>query len=250
MRILQIQHWKPKFEFNTSDFFAARGDEVDDLLLFAGEPEPDPILYDAVIVYGGYMSAYDDEGNPWIPVEMRYLERCLKAETPILGICLGSQLLARVLGARVYKSPKPEFGFKRIVLSDEGRVDPAMKGLAANGAGGFLAIEWHADAWDLPAGAMRLASDSAWENQAFRYGPNIVATQFHLEFTQPHMAWAIAKSGGEMPADAAGEEPAAFAAPSPRYAEIQGNMETLLSGFLGCYEARPKEWIVSRTLSV
>jgi GMP synthase (glutamine-hydrolysing) len=151
----------------------------------------------------------------------------------VLGICLGSQLLARLLGARVYKSPKPEFGFKRITLMAEGRADPVMSGLVSGGNQDFLAMEWHSDVWDLPAGAVRLASSAAWENQAFRYGPNVLATQFHLEFTQPHMAWAASKSAGEVPADPTGEDLASFSAPGPRYDEVRRNMETLLSGFLG-----------------
>jgi len=248
MRILQIEHWPAGFSYDNAGYFARRGDEVEDLRIYAGQPCPDPSRYGAAIVYGGYMSAYDDAGNPWIPAELRFLEACLVAGTPILGICLGSQLLARLLGARVYKSPAPEFGFKRISLTAEGRADPVMgalarpasgaaegpgEGAAARDAGDFLAMEWHADAWDLPAGATRLASSAAWANQAFRYGPTVLATQFHLEFTQAHMAWAAEKASGEVPADPNGEGLAAFAAPSPRYDEVRRNMETLLEAFLG-----------------
>ena len=94
-RILKVQHWQPEFQYNDEDFFAQRGDRVDHLLLFAGEAAPDPRLYDLAIVYGGYMSAFDDAGQPWLARELRFLEECLKAGTPVLGICLGSQLLAR-----------------------------------------------------------------------------------------------------------------------------------------------------------
>ncbi len=84
--------------------------------------------------------------------ELRFLEECLKAGTQVLGICLGSQLLARLLGARVFRSPAPEFGFKRLRLNHAGAADPVL-GRIGDDSGGFLAIQWHDDAWELPAGA-------------------------------------------------------------------------------------------------
>jgi GMP synthase-like glutamine amidotransferase len=235
-RVLKVSHWRPEFDYNDAAFFAGRGDRVDQLLLFAGERAPDPRRYDLVIVYGGYMSAYDDSGHPWIPAELRFLEACLKAGTPIFGICLGSQLLARVLGARIYRSPAPEFGFKRITLNAAGASDPALGSLVGAGDD-FLAIEWHDDAWDLPAGAELLAASAAWPNQAFRYGPDVLAIQFHLEFTQPHMAWAVSRPGEPESADPLREERSAFAAPSPRYGEIKLNMEKVLGRIMSRGEA-------------
>jgi GMP synthase (glutamine-hydrolysing) len=231
-RILKVSHWEPRFEYNDAGFFARRGDSVENLLIFAGEQAPDPEPYDLVLVYGGYMSSYDDSGHPWITDELRFLERCLKAGTPVFGICLGSQLLARLLGARVYRSPVPEFGFKSIRLNAAGAADPVL-GPVGGPDGSFLAIEWHDDAWDLPAGTELLAGSEAWPNQAFRYGPEVLAIQFHLEFTQPHMAWAVARPGAAESADPGREEVAAFSAPSPRYGEIQESMEGILRGILG-----------------
>ncbi|HOX32680.1 MAG TPA: type 1 glutamine amidotransferase [Spirochaetales bacterium] len=234
MRVLQVLHRKPAFELNNAGFFSRRGDEVSSFLCFAGEPAPDPRELDAVIVYGGFMSAYDDAGHPWIASELRFLEQCMDAGLPILGICLGSQLLARLLGARVYASPAPEFGFKRISLTPEGLADPVLGALGRDPAspGSFLGLEWHSDAWDLPAGAARLARSGAWENEAFRYGPGVLAIQFHLEYTQLQIAANLAKGGSDLPADPEAEDPASFAAPGPRYDEIKRSMERLLEGFL------------------
>lgn len=233
MRILQLVHWEPRFSYNNAAYFSRRGACVETLKLFAGEPAPDPRRYDAVIVYGGYMSAYDDAGNPWIPDELRFLESCLKAERPVLGICLGSQLLARFLGARVYPSDAPEFGFKRLRLTEAGAEDPALGRLANYPSCHFLALEWHNDAWDLPSGAVRLAESDAWANEAFRYGPLVLGIQFHLEFTQAHMAYAVAHNAGKLPADPEAEPPEAFVASGARWDELADNMERLLEGFLG-----------------
>jgi GMP synthase-like glutamine amidotransferase len=230
-RILGLRHGKEGFEYNNAAFFARRGDVSEFAHIFEGEEPPDPRRYDLVIAYGGEMSAYDELASPWIPRELRFLEACLKAGTPLLGLCLGSQLLARTLGARVYRSPSPEFGFKRLRLTPEGLADPAL-GALAEGDRGFLALQWHDDAWDLPAGASRLATGAAWPNQAFRYGPGLLALQFHLEFTQAHMAWAVAQPGAGGSDDPEREDPASFAAPGPRYDELRSNMEKLLGRLL------------------
>jgi GMP synthase - Glutamine amidotransferase domain len=229
-RILSVQHWAPRYGYDNEGFFARRGDRVENLLLFAGEKAPDPRLYDLVIVYGGLMSAYDDQACPWISRELAFLEDCARHGTKILGICLGSQLLARMLGARVYRSDHPECGFKEITLTATGRRDPELGSLGDEG-GRFLSLEWHDDAWDLPSGTELLASDAAWPNQAFRY-ENMLAIQFHLEFTQPHIRGFIEAPGFVRSSDPAGEEPDRLVAPGPRYAEIAGNMETLLEAML------------------
>lgn len=254
MRILQIQHWEPRFVYDSVGYFERHGDMVDDFGFFPGPggrstifDEPDPEGYDAVIVYGGYMSAYDDAGHPWLADELRYIERCARAGTPLLGICLGSQLFARMLGARVFRTPVPEFGFARILPTPEGAAHPAFGRLFAPAGGPvaasadaeaaasspFTGLEWHEDAWDLPSGATRIATGDHWENQAFAYGDRMLAIQFHLEFTHEHMRAAFAEERENLPRGPACADPEAVLADRASFDATARSMELLLDGVLG-----------------
>ena len=239
MRILQIQHWAPRFDYDSAGYFARHGDTVEDFGFFPGPggrstifDEPDPGRYDAVIVYGGYMSAYDDSSHPWLVDELRFIERCAKAGTPLLGICLGSQLFARMLGARVFRTPVPEFGFAPLRPTPEGAAHHAFGPLCA-GRDCFTGLERHEDAWDLPAGAVRLAAGNHWDNQAFAYGERMLAIQFHLEFTQEHMRAAFSEERENLPRGPACADPDTVLADRAGFDETARNMELLLDGFLG-----------------
>lgn len=135
-------------------------------------PTPEDIL----IVLGGPIGAYDDAHYPFIVGELRLIDRSLKQNIPILGICLGAQLLARALGARVYPGPQKEIGIAPIELSAEGR-SSCLKQLASD----FEVLHWHGDTFDLPRGAIHLASSQITLNQAFEYGSRVLALQFHIE---------------------------------------------------------------------
>ncbi len=132
---------------------------------------------DLLIVLGGPIGVYDAEAYPFLDREISLLERRLGRQQPTLGICLGAQLMARALGARVYAGSFKEIGW--------GSVDVTSDGLAscisplADAASKVL--HWHGDTFDLPSGAKRLASNAHYENQAFSYGRHALALQFHLE---------------------------------------------------------------------
>lgn len=134
--------------------------------------------YDGFLVLGGPMGAYEEESYPWLAAEKRYIESIIRSGKKLLGICLGCQLIADVLGARVYQGPGPEIGWHEVSVAD--RADSYLRGFPQN----FLGLHWHGDTFDLPAGATRLASSQLYENQAFSVGEQILALQFHLEFGQ------------------------------------------------------------------
>ncbi len=128
-----------------------------------------------VIVLGGPMSANDD--TPFLRQQLRSLELALTSNTPVLGICLGAQLLAKAAGAPVYKNANKEIGFFDITLTKDGQHDAVLGNLNQR----ETVFHWHSDTFDLPQGATRLATSLSTENQAFRISPSAYGLQFHPE---------------------------------------------------------------------
>jgi GMP synthase (glutamine-hydrolysing) len=137
----------------------------------------DPLSPDIVAVLGAPVGAYEDSIYPFLADELRILERRLTAERPLVGICLGAQLMARALGARVYPGSAKEIGWSSIQLTREGQNSP-LRHLESGPV-----LHWHGDTFDLPKGAVRLASTPITQNQAFSFGRSALAIQFHPEAT-------------------------------------------------------------------
>jgi GMP synthase (glutamine-hydrolysing) len=131
---------------------------------------------DLLVVLGGPIGVYEAESYPFITREVTLLEYRLRQDLPTLGICLGAQLMARALGSRVYGGHIKEIGWGSIMLSEAGS-SSCLKSLGK----GSPVLHWHGDTFDLPASASRLASNENYDNQAFAYGRNALALQFHLE---------------------------------------------------------------------
>jgi GMP synthase (glutamine-hydrolysing) len=139
----------------------------------------DPLGPDVLISLGGPIGAYDEHDYPFLIDELRLIEKRLTADRPTLGICLGAQLIARVLGARVYPGPQPELGWAPLVLSTAGRHSP----LSALAGEMTKVLHWHGDTFDSPHGAVHLAATSMYANQAFTWGRCTLALQCHPEVT-------------------------------------------------------------------
>lgn len=186
MKVVVLQHIACEPPGAYEDVLHARGVELHRVELDEGEPLPDWRAFDGIVAMGGPMSATDDAELPWLASEKRLIAEAVRAGTPFWGVCLGVQLLASSLGARVYPGEAPEVGILPVSLTREGRDDPIFGSLPDN----LLTLQWHGDTFDLPAGALRLAGSRAYPNQAFRVG-NAYGVQFHLEVS-PEMAreWA------------------------------------------------------------
>jgi GMP synthase-like glutamine amidotransferase len=186
MRVLVLQHIACEPPGVFEDVLRERGAELHRVEVDEGDALPDPHAFDAIVAMGGPMSATDDDELPWLADEKRLIAEAVRADVPFFGVCLGVQLLASALGARVYPGPRPEVGLLPVTLTDAALVDPVFAGLPRE----LVTLQWHGDTFDLPAGAVRLASSSAYENQAFRYR-NAYGVQFHLEVSAEMAAeWA------------------------------------------------------------
>ena len=139
--------------------------------LWNGDPVPAPDTLDGLIVMGGPMGVHDEAEFPWLAQEKALIRSVIGQNKPVLGICLGAQLIATVLGAKVQKNDHREIGF--FPLTGDGRHFPKH----------FTAFHWHGDTFELPGGAVHLASSQACKNQAFQYNARVLALQFHLETT-------------------------------------------------------------------
>jgi GMP synthase (glutamine-hydrolysing) len=132
---------------------------------------------DLLVVLGGPIGVYEGKAYPFLAKEIRLIERRLVSGRPVLGICLGAQLMAKALGARVYKGKKKELGWGALTLSAAGKASP----LAVLGRASVL--HWHGDTFDLPEGATLLASNEVTPHQAFAWKRHGLALQFHVEVT-------------------------------------------------------------------
>lgn len=170
---------------------------------FGRDPGAEPSLdgYNGLIVLGGPMGVYEASAHPHLNVEMRLIEQALKKNIPVLGICLGAQLIAHVLGAPVRKAPHWEIGWYELHFTEEGRRDALFSSYAAS----ERVFQLHQDMFDPPRGCVHLARTDLCPGQAFRYGERVYGLQFHLEADRPMiLRWLhrpenrqlIASSGG------------------------------------------------------
>ena len=191
MDVLVLQHIACEPPGAFEDVLAAAGADIHRVELDEGEALPPWQDFVAIVAMGGPMSVNDDAELPWLTAEKQAIADAVRAGVPYWGSCLGVQLLAAALGARVYSGTQPEVGVLPVTLTDEGRSDPVFAGLPAE----FLTLQWHGDTFDVPEGGVLLASSPAFPNQAFRVGRTAYGVQFHVEVTEQ-----MAREWAEVPA--------------------------------------------------
>ena len=136
--------------------------------------------FDFLVVMGGPMSTNEERTYSWLAVEKRFIEQAIRQDKTVLGICLGAQLIADALGARVFRSRHKEIGWFPVKFTDAAHESPIFALLPRQ----LTVFHWHGDTFDLPRGAIRIAESEACLNQAFVYGPRVIGLQFHLELSQ------------------------------------------------------------------
>ncbi|MGH3009246.1 MAG: type 1 glutamine amidotransferase [Gaiellaceae bacterium] len=180
MNVLSVVHGEDARTELFGPVVASAGHRLEEWSFASGGPPAEP--YDAVLVFGGAIHPDQDDRHEWIRDELDWLAGLIERGVPTLGICLGSQLLARTAGAWVGPLEEPEVGWKEVELSDEGLADPVLAALPAR----FEALEWHHYHHGLPDGAIVLAQNDACL-QGFRLGEACWGVQFHPEVTEPQL---------------------------------------------------------------
>jgi GMP synthase (glutamine-hydrolysing) len=179
--VLVLQHAAPEHLGTIEPRLRAAGLRPSYIRPYAGEPLPDdPTGAAGLVVLGGPMGVYQQETHPHLAAEMRLIEQALKRELPVLGICLGAQLLAAVLGSQVAPGPRKEIGWHPVTLSPAAASDQLFSGAPRS----FDGFHWHGDVFTLPEGAIPLGRSPMTELQAFRYGATAWGVLFHLEVTE------------------------------------------------------------------
>jgi len=173
------------------DWLHERNATVQYVHLYASDPLPSPEQVDLLIIMGGPMSVNDEGIYPWLVEEKRFIQTIIASGKPVLGICLGAQLIASALGSRVYQGDQKEIGWFPLSTASS---QPDCFQFPTT----FTAFHWHGETFDLPEGVVRLASSPVCKNQAFQVGQNVIGLQFHLEATPETVVTMIEQCGDEL----------------------------------------------------
>lgn len=193
--LLVLQHFWCETPGSFADVLNRRSIPFLTIKLYDGEFPPAGLApYSGLLLMGGPMGVHDEDKYPWLLEEDRILKEALAREVPVLGVCLGSQLLAKAAGGRVIPGPRKEIGWYPLQLTPEAAGDPLFGGLPRK----FEAFEWHGDILDLPPGAVSLASSEVYPHQAFRAGSRAYGSLFHLEVTEPMVRQFCSLFAGEL----------------------------------------------------
>ncbi|MFZ3058840.1 MAG: type 1 glutamine amidotransferase [Candidatus Methanoperedens sp.] len=178
MRIHSLEHEPFEGLANIEVWAKNRGHTISRTLLFNNEELPDMSDFDWLFIMGGSMNIYEEEKYPWLSEEKNFIAEAIAGKKIVLGVCLGSQLIADVLGGRVSRNKSKEIGWFPVSLTGEARNSPVFNTLPNT----FTAFHWHGDTFKIPPGAVRIAESEGCANQAFEYG-RVIGLQFHIEYS-------------------------------------------------------------------
>lgn len=193
MRLHSLEHEPFEGLANIEVWAKKKGHSISRTLLFNNEELPDITEFDWLVIMGGSMNIYEEEKYPWLKDEKNFIAQAIASNKTVLGVCLGAQLIADVLGGKVSRNRYTEIGWFPVTLTTEARNSRVFKGLPLR----FTAFHWHGDTFSIPAGAVRIAESRACANQAFEYGRTI-GLQFHLEYSQKSIDLMFRNCGNEI----------------------------------------------------
>lgn len=191
MRIHIFQHVPFEGPAEIAVWANAKGHPLSITRFYENEAPPANVDFDFLVVMGGPMGAYDEALHPWIAAEKKVIAESIRAGKKVVGICLGAQLIAASLGAKVYPNAQKEIGWFPVTKISEQRLIKSF-------ANEETVFHWHGDTFDLPQGATLLLSSEACRHQAFCLGENVLALQFHLEMDEAAIQSIFKNCGDEL----------------------------------------------------
>ena len=228
MRVHYLQHVPFEGLGSMEKYLLDRGCELTSTRLYANDTFPSPEDFDFLIIMGGPMGVYEEEKYPWIKKEKSFIYDVIKADKLVLGVCLGAQLIANVLGAKVYKNKFREIGWFPITRSKD-----ATKTILGDVLPPKLEVfHWHGDTFDIPENATLLASSEACVNQGFILEDRIVGFQFHLETTPEAAKKLIKNCSDELDNSKYVQSPQEMLRDTSKFYKINKVMEDILKKLL------------------
>lgn len=180
MRIHYLQHVPYEGPVSIEHWASSKGHTITSTQFYKKETLPEIEAIDWLIIMGGPMNIYQEKEYDWLAREKSFIRNAIESGKIVIGICLGAQLIANALGARVYRNQHKEIGWFPITLSEAARQSEIFGFLEEN----ITVFHWHGDTFDIPENAIPLASSKACRNQAFFYVGRVIGLQFHLESTR------------------------------------------------------------------
>ncbi len=209
-----------------ADWAAARGIGVTVRHLYRGDPLPEPHEFAMLAIMGGPMSANDEATLPWLAPEIARVGEAIASDKIVLGVCLGAQIIAKTLGAKVYGAAQKEIGWFPVRA---GAAHALFEGLPD----AFMAFHWHGETFDLPEKAERLASSPVTANQAFAVGRKVLGLQFHMEATRESVNALVDHAAEEIGDGAYEQKPDAIRAGVIHCDGLRGHLDRILDNLTG-----------------
>ncbi|MFM9327668.1 type 1 glutamine amidotransferase [Paenibacillus mesotrionivorans] len=195
MRIHVLQHIELEHPGSIRDWARERGHPLAYTRFYLKESLPGTESFDLLLIMGGPMNIYEEERYPWLAAEKKLIRAAVEAGKGVLGICLGSQLIADALGGKVTANPLPEIGWFPVIWNEAAGADPLFAGFPRES----VVFHWHYDTFSvLPPGAKLLAASAGCRQQAYVVGDRVVGLQFHLENTAELLRGYVEECGGEL----------------------------------------------------
>lgn len=225
MKIHYLQHVPFEGLASIESWAIDRNHSLSATKFYRNESLPSVKDIDWLIVMGGPMNIYEDDKYLWLTEEKRFIEQAIEQDKTVIGICLGAQLIADVLGSKVYRGQHKEIGWFPIEMTDEAEHSVAFNSLPPK----LTVFHWHGDTFDLPQGATRLASSEGCKNQTFIYNEKVLGLQFHLESTQDSVQQIINNCADELVTGKYIQQPAEMLSRDDNFDVINKAMNSILN---------------------